>query len=328
MALVDIVRVAHASGRAGARFDAAAHHLADLAVAALIDEVTLTPKPGLVDLRSRGAHRDLSWDLMCHSAWALHPTFAAMAQAGCRAGYGAGAGAGAGDGHGDARRLREQIGAIGRSGEAAMMQATGGVNTHRGAIWALGLLVTAAAQASTQRNTGNPDNTGNTDALAPAAVAAQAGTLARIGDRFAPVRSGNNGERARREHGVGGAVTQAQAGFPHVIKVALPALAHARRLGASEDGARLGALLAIIARLDDTCVLSRGGAPALLAVQTGAAAVLAAGGDAGADSAAGRAALQQFDAQLLERHLSPGGAADLLAATLLLDRIASDAALR
>src|SRR5271170_229885 len=57
-------------------------YLADAAVAALIDEVTLTPKPGLVDLRGSGAHADLNWSLMCRSAFVLHPTFLAMARAG------------------------------------------------------------------------------------------------------------------------------------------------------------------------------------------------------------------------------------------------------
>src|SRR5690349_19083732 len=123
-----------------------AEHLADQVVAALIDEVTLTPKPGLVDTRGRGAHSDLSWLLMVHSAWTLHPTFRAMASAGQTIA--------------DPQLLREHIGQLGRQGEAAMMAATRGVNTHRGAIWALGLLVTAAAQDS--------------NALAPASVAARA----------------------------------------------------------------------------------------------------------------------------------------------------------
>ena len=92
---------------------------------ALLDEVTLTPKPGLVDLRSRGAHTDLNWALMCHSACVLEPVFAAMADAGAQSE--------------DDDLLRQRIGAIGRDGEALMLAATGGVNTHRGAIWALGL---------------------------------------------------------------------------------------------------------------------------------------------------------------------------------------------
>lgn len=284
--------------------------LADLAVAALIDEVTLTPKPGLVDLRSRGAHRDLSWDLMCHSAWALHPTFLAMAQAGRDLGCA------------DPQRLRETIGAIGRCGEQAMLAATGGVNTHRGAIWALGLLVTAAAQGQYQ----DRDRYRNCDRQQsrPAAVAARAGALARISDRFAPACTGNNGERARREHGVGGALGQARAGFPHALNSALPVLLAARLGGAGEDAARLNALLAIMADLDDTCVLARGGAAGLLAVQQGAAVVLAVLAADGVASLPGQHALQWYEQDLLARHLSPGGAADLLAATLLLDSIAAE----
>jgi len=267
--------------------------LADLVVAALIDEVTLTPKPGLVDIRSRGAHRDLSWDLMCHSAWALHPTFHAMAVAGHSIA--------------EPQRLREKIGRIGRDGEAAMMKATGGINTHRGAIWALGLLVTAAAQRGCS--------------LAPASVASRAGTLARRHDRFAPTMTGNKGERACHQYGVGGARAQAHAGFPHVINTALPCLEHSRRRGDSENAARLNALLSVIAELDDTCVLSRGGPAALDAVQSAALRVLVVGG---AGSLRGKTALRQFEEDLLTRHVSPGGAADLLAATLFLDKLRTD----
>lgn len=269
-----------------------AESLADQVVAALIDEVTLTPKPGLVDTRGSGAHSDLSWLLMVDSAWALHPTFRAMA--------------GAGQTITDPQHLREHIGQLGRQGEAAMMAATGGVNTHRGAIWALGLLVTAAAQDS--------------NALAPASVAARAGALARRHDRFAPAVTGNKGERACREHGVGGARAQAQAGFPHVVDSALPWLRQTRVRGHGENAARLNALLAIIAELDDTCVLSRGGKDALAATQRGAFQVLARGG---AGHLHGRQALQELECELLARHVSPGGAADLLSATLFLDRIES-----
>ena len=264
--------------------------LAHQAVTALIDEATLTPKPGLVDFRGRGAHRDLDWMLMCHSAWALHPGFCAMAEAGASGMHTQG--------------LRERIGRIGRQAEATMMQATGGVNTHRGAIWALGLLVTAAAESTT--------------ATTAAAVAARAGEIARHEDRFAPASTGNKGAAACRLYGVGGARGQAQAGFPHLVETALPCLRAARLRGDDENTARLNALLSLVAELDDTCVLSRGGSVALASVQSGAAGVLAAGGAA---TTHGQRALRRLEADMLARNVSPGGAADLLAATLFLDRL-------
>lgn len=270
-----------------------AAQLASEVLQALLDEVTLTPKPGLVDLRSRGAHSDMNWALMCHSAKALLPTFVAMAEAGLCS---------VGDDH-----LRQQIGRIGRDGEALMMRATGGINTHRGAIWSMGLLVTAAAR-----------NSARGASLAPAAVAACAGALARLRDRAAPADTGNKGELACRQYQVGGARGQAWAGFPHVIEVGLPALHASRARGDSETSARLNALLAIIAQLDDTCVLARGGVTALAQLQSGAARVIAAGGVA---SQAGALALRMLEVTALAQGVSAGGAADLLAATLFLDRL-------
>lgn len=263
-----------------------ARMLAADATDALIDEVSLSPKPGLVDRRGGGAHHDLDWALMCHSARTLQPYFQSMAEAGAAL-YGIG--------------LREAIGEIGRQAETAMLAATGGVNTHRGAIWALGLLVTAAGA-------------GTCDA---AQTARLAGELARLPDRFRPIATGHKGERACRDYGVSGARGQAEAAFPHVTGHALPQLRLARRRGDSETAARLNALMAIMRSLDDTCVLARGGPSALRDMQDGAAAVLAAGGAA---ALAGRRALHRLDARLLALGVSPGGAADLLAGALFLDR--------
>jgi len=269
------------------RSEGKARALADAAVRALIEEAALAPKPGLADSRSGGAHADLDFALMCRSAHALHPFFLAMARAGERGR--------------ELRALRERIGLLGRQAEAAMMEATGGVNTHRGAIWALGLLVTAAGQS---------------DDLRPCAVAKRAGMLARCHDRAAPGHTGNKGEAARWRYGVGGAKAQAQAGFPQVLRAALPQLYESRRRGDSEAAARLNALLAVMVQLDDTCLLSRGGRRGLAGMQARAAGVLAAGG---AGSSDGRRALQRLSDYALAYRLSPGGAADLLAAALFLD---------
>jgi triphosphoribosyl-dephospho-CoA synthase len=274
--------------------DSGAARSAARVVAALIDEAELAPKPGLVDSRGSGAHRDLNLALMRRSARALAPAFAAMAEAGREAGA-----ATAG--------LRERLGRLGRDAEATMLEATGGINTHRGAIWALGLLVAASAiDSSGARHT-----------------AALAGTIACLHDRFAPPFTGHKGEQACRDFNVGGARGQAEAGFPQVIDCGLPELRRSRARGDSEAAARLNALLAIVSRLDDTCVLSRGGLGALQRLQCGAAAVLAAGGAA---TLAGRRALRDLDAFASARRVSPGGAADLLAATLFLDRTGSSLA--
>ncbi|MDR5750089.1 MULTISPECIES: triphosphoribosyl-dephospho-CoA synthase [unclassified Caballeronia] len=267
-----------------------AERLGEAVVLALIDEVTLAPKPGLVDIRSRGAHHDLDWRLMCASALALQPTFVELARAGTQTL--------------PLPALRERIGAIGREGEARMLDATRGVNTHRGAIWALGLLVTSAASDMTDRT--------------PRGIAARAGSLARLPDRRAPAHTGNKGEQACRDYDVGGARGQAQAGFPHVVDIALPELTRSRERGDSETAARLNALLAVMASLDDTCVLARGTRTALAELQDGARRVLAHGGAARLD---GRRHLKALDRRLVELHVSPGGAADLLAAALFLDRL-------
>ncbi|MFE0755426.1 triphosphoribosyl-dephospho-CoA synthase [Inquilinus sp. NPDC058860] len=264
------------------------HALADLAVWALVEEAELTPKPGLVDRRGPGAHRDLDLETLRRSARALRSAFRAMAEVA--------------QGRAPDQALREELAAIGRAGETRMMAATGGSNAHRGAIWALGLLLAGAVIAG-------PGD--------PCRIAGAAAAIAQWPDRFAP-RHTSNGEQVRQAHGAAGARGEAQAGFPHVVAIALPALRASRAAGATEEEARLDALLAVMASLDDTCLLHRGGRPALQAAQSGACAVLAAGGTA---TPAGRAALQALDADLLSRWVSPGGSADLLAAALFLDRI-------
>lgn len=272
----------------------AAERLADLAVQALVDEADLSPKPGLVDRRGSGAHSDLHLGLMHASAHALWPAFKAMAEAAQEIGE-------------VGQPLRETLGQLGRDGEADMLRVTGGVNTHRGAIWALGLL-SAAAMLESGASAGG--------------IAASAAALARLDDPAAPHNPDSHGARVCRRYGVLGAREQAQHGFPAVIEHGLPQLLASRRAGAGEQNARLDALLAIMSSLTDTCVLHRAGLEGLTRMQAGARAVLEAGGAA---SLAGRRQLRLLDRDMLALNASPGGAADLLAATLFLDRLAPHA---
>lgn len=200
------------------------------------------------------------------------------------------------------QELRESLGAIGRKAERAMYAATGGHNSHKGAIWSLGLLVSAAPmQADTSASV----------------IAEKAGAIASQEDRHAPSGE-SHGRLVARKYNVTGARGEAASGFPHVIGLGLPMLRARRLAGIPEDIARLDSLLSIMSKLADTCVLYRGGLAALFAVQHGAMAVIAAGG---CETFAGRCRFRQLDLRLRALGLSPGGSADLLAATLFLNAV-------
>jgi triphosphoribosyl-dephospho-CoA synthase len=262
--------------------------LASLAKDALIAEAELTPKPGLVDQRGSGTHTDLSLEIMRRSAKTIEPFFARMAAAATDSPI---------DG-----TLRAVLGTIGREAETAMFKATNGSNSHKGAIWILGLLV---AGASSQVD------------VKPTQVAERARQIVRLPDR-ARIQPVSHGDAMRVRYGATGARGEACAGFPHVIHVGLPGLAAARAYGLTEEESRRHALLHIMASLDDTCVLYRGGAGGLQFVKKGARRVLEAGGPG---CAAGEEAFSRFDRELSVKRISPGGSADLLAATLFLDAL-------
>ncbi|NEB93513.1 triphosphoribosyl-dephospho-CoA synthase [Streptomyces bauhiniae] len=260
--------------------------IGELAGRALRAEALLTPKPGLVDRRGGGAHDDMTLSTLLRSAEALVPVLTRCAQAAAELPLGP--------------ELRSEVGEIGRAGERRMLRVTGGVNTHRGALWALGLLAAGVA------------------ARGGFAAADFAARLAALDDpglhRFGT--RGSHGARVRLRYGAGGALAEARNGFPHVVHVALPALRTARRAGGSEDIARIDALLASMAVLEDTCLLYRAGPDGLRAVQRASAAVLRAGG---AGSGRGGELLRNADRLCRTRGLSAGGSGDVLAAALFLD---------
>jgi triphosphoribosyl-dephospho-CoA synthase len=230
-------------------------------------------------MEHRGAHRDLCVARLHASALALEDAFAAIARtAQCAA---------------PSIELREELGAIGRRGERTMLRASGGTNTHRGALWALGLLVAGGASVGPAERE-------------PSAIVARAAALAALPDRFAR-RDSSHGAIVARRYGTGGAMAEARAGFPNVMKVALPLL---RRSVAPAD-----VMLALLAVVDDTCVLHRGGPAGARFAQTGARVALRSGGTS---TRAGLAKVRVLDAAFVAHNISPGGCADLLAAGLFL----------
>jgi triphosphoribosyl-dephospho-CoA synthase len=222
------------------------------------------------------------------SAAAIRPYFAALVAAGRR----------------DA--AMDELRAIGIRAEGAMLAVTGGVNAHRGAIFSLGLLCAGAGVAG----------------QIPASAEASAEAVGRLwGEAIAraPASADSHGGRAARRYGVGGASAEAAAGFPTIRAVGLPALRHGR-VWAPEDpeAARVQCFFALLAVVDDTNLLHRGGADGLTWAQDAAAAFLAAGGIAAPDWRDRAVAIHRA---FVAARLSPGGCADLLATTVFLDAL-------
>ncbi len=262
--------------------------LAQLAKQALVAEAELTPKPGLVDRRGPGSHDDLSLAMMLASAQTLEPFFQAMSDAAstrrpCRA-------------------LFDELQQIGLLAECAMYATTGGVNTHKGAIWTLGLLVSACTIQLTSD-------------CAPDSITSIASRLASYATKSYPARP-THGRLVEQKYSVTGARGEACMGFPHVKAYGIPVLRLSRSANKDETTAKLDALMSLMTKLDDTCLLYRGGRHALTVAQTGASGVLNAGGSG---TRRGFEKLLRLHEELLRLKCSPGGSADLLAATLFLD---------
>jgi triphosphoribosyl-dephospho-CoA synthase len=264
--------------------------VARAALEALHEELVTHPKPGLVGPRDSGAHSDMNADTFLRSLLALRGFFRDVARAG------------------EDGASFEQLRALGVAAEARMLRATGGINTHRGALFALGLLAAAGGRL---RSEGAP--------LAGDALGCAVRDLhgRAIREELCPAPA-SHGARVARLHGAGGAREEAAAGFPHVFRVALPALAHARRRGADRRAAAVQGLLALVAVVVDTNVLHRGGPAGLSLARSAAEDFLSSGGvfRPGWEEHA-----QEIHRAFVARNLSPGGSADLLAAALFVERL-------
>lgn len=267
-----------------------------LAVRSLYRELALAPKPGLVSPVDTGSHDDMNMSTFFRSLFALRHYFRDIARAGA-------------DGASFAT-----LQSLGLAAETQMLAATGGINTHRGAIFNLGLLCAAAGRLSAQGESARAEHAAHTVATCWGADI----LAARPADGTALADS--HGLRVARRHGTTGAREQAAAGFPDVIDAALPALRGviAAPGDARDTRAAVQALFVLIARLDDSNLLWRGGRIGLDYAQGAARSFIAAGGVFADDWAAQAQATHEA---FVARRLSPGGAADLLAVTLFLHEL-------
>ncbi len=270
----------------------------DLAIEALHREVMLTPKPGLVDRRNSGAHRDMTLDTFIASGAAIRPWFPLFFDTGVKTAS-----------HPIAVVLAK-LRADGVACENAMFAATEGVNTHKGAIFSFGLLVAAAGRRFALG-----------DALEHEALCSDVASMtANLVERELKRanRSRTAGEALYRRHGFTGARGEAASGFATVRVHAFPVFQSTWLTTGDERLAWLAALLALLAHNRDTNLVARGGMEGLAYVQSSAKELIDRGGAAAPDF---HEAMRRFDDELIERNLSPGGSADLLAVTWFLARL-------
>lgn len=265
------------------------------ALLALYDELALAPKPGLVSFIDSGSHHDMDARTFLRSLFSLRQYFP------CLAGLGAA-------GSTFAALEREGIAA-----EARMLAATGGINTHRGAIFCMGLLCASAGSLAAQ-------------GAALDATALRGEMLGcwgpALSERAGRCSGAAHGAMAARRFGLSNASAEAMRGFPVLFETTLPALLAAKQRGAAPREARLQALFETMAVLEDTNLAHRGGLAGLSHAQRAARSFLAAGGALRPDALAHAGAVH---VDFMARRLSPGGSADMLAAACWAQRVCQPA---
>lgn len=266
--------------------------IAHLATQALQAELDTTPKPGLVDKDNNGAHRDMDYALMQRSIDTLHPYFVKLALLGCA----------------DALPTHTSIRDIGIEAEKAMLSATNGVNTHKGALFSMGLAVVAAAHEK------------DTDSLQT--------TIKALAASF-PDTNGTHGSKAKLlskgTTAIKGALDNAREGYEMLFAEWLPFYIERRK---ERDAHTLHkTLLRIMCDLDDTNVIYRTDLATAEEVKQEARALLDSFSKAHTAEdkekriAAELLALKDMDKRYTARNISPGGAADMLSLTIFIGSI-------
>lgn len=261
--------------------------LSGLAVRSLLYELAVTPKPGLVDRRNSGSHRDMDFYTFLRSAPTLGPWFRKMVLCGIHLAKS------------EAGTAFQALNHIGKRAEQAMLKATGGINTHKGAIFSLGLLCGAAGRLYGQ---GRPlDLVRLLSECSALAGNSQRGTVQRTaGDKFF------------QRHNIGGIRGEAVAGFPLVRELGLPLLKSLLGEGYSPDDAGGIVLLHLMAQAEDTCLISRASYEQWKLIREQLQQVLS------GEPRPNMKLRMALDEEFIRHNWSAGGCADLLAICWLL----------
>jgi len=271
---------------------------ARLAVQALLFEVAVTPKPGLVDRENSGSHRDMDMFTFLSSGAGLYPYFARCVEIGRQGGA--------------PEETFRALRAPGLLAEGQMLSSTGGVNTHKGAIFSMGILCGALGRLERQA-------WGNSARVLAECAAMTKGLTARDFAGLTPETARTAGQKLYLRYGITGVRGQAEAGFPAVGKVGLPKLEAALSAGKSINEAGCAALVAMLADTVDTNMIHRGGYELAKAASEQAKTLLE------REPFPSTEALEEMNRVFVEKNLSPGGTADLLALTLMLHFLKEEA---
>ena len=271
-------------------------HLASMALQAELDT---TPKPGLVDRNDNGAHRDMDHALMQRSIQALHPYFVRLAQLGFT----------------DKQPCHDEIVNIGIEAEREMFKATGGVNTHKGALFSIGLAAVVLAGESFCRIT-QAERCGTMayNDVNSKQIQSLSNSIASLARLF-PDTNGTHGSKAKANNILKGALDNAREGYTQLFKAWLPF--YIDRIAEGDNYALHKTLLRIMCDLDDTNIVYRTSMETMQEVKTEARQML----DTSRNIINFEAALQAMNTDYIHRNISPGGSADMLSLVVFLSCI-------
>lgn len=264
-----------------------AQQIARLAVRSLYAELALYPKPGLVSLRDNGSHHDMDAACFMRSLFSLRHYFKAIAIAGAQGA--------------DFQALK----LLGIAAEQRMLQATRGINTHRGAIFALGMLSAAAAYCLSRGGAATAEALRQT-------ILSQWGPALNMHSAPSLSEKHSHGQQVARQYAASGAREEAALGFPSIFELALPRLRQSLHEGRSLYLAQVDSFFALMAHISDTNLYHRGGVDGIAYARQAAQGFLEQGGTSHPQWLH---IAECCHRQFIARRLSPGGAADMLAAT-------------
>lgn len=271
-------------------------HLASMALQAELDT---TPKPGLVDRNDNGAHRDMDHALMQRSIQALHPYFVRLAQLGFT----------------DKQPCHDEIVNIGIEAEREMFKVTGGVNTHKGALFSIGLAAVAlAGEAFCRITQAEGCGTMAYNDVNSKQIQSLSNSIASLARLF-PDTNGTHGSKAKANNILKGALDNAREGYTQLFKAWLPF--YIDRIAEGDNYALHKTLLRIMCDLDDTNIVYRTSMETMQEVKTEARQML----DTSRNIVNFEAALQAMNTDYIHRNISPGGSADMLSLVVFLSCI-------